>query len=327
MELLVAAVLATLLAVWGSQALVNRVSDASAESAAAWMAAVHRGVYGYLERHGASLRQALSAGRLADMDYADWAAPTVSELKSDGLLSAGFPTSAKTIGGAHVRILREGECPGDLCRLGAIVYSHDPLLRRSGVVDEHMMARWLMASGGQGGTVHPARPGLLQGPLFQYPNPLPGGPVLPAGTVALALSNEALSDFLRVGDRRNPDFQGGMTVHGSIHTDGDLIADGGIILNSTSSWQSPCSPNGAITRDSVSGLLVCTYGSWQQAARSPGGYSTNSRYGCATPSGRGTYNPVTGACSCPPGYSSVLISEGSTDVTNRGITQGFLCVN
>lgn len=328
-ELMLAALLATLMMVWASQAVLNRINDANAEAVARWMQTVHHAVQAYLDRYGPRLRQASTAGHLAAYGYMDWSGPSLEELKQDGLLQSGFPLGIRRIGGVDVRVLREGDCPGQNCRLDTVIYSQQPFTRVSGAVDEQMVARWLLASSAMGGAVHSGRPTLLQGAVFTYPNPLPGLPPLPPGTVALAITHEQLmaTDYLRVRDTRDPDFQNQLTVQGDITTRGALAVDGYLQLEASGRWLSSCDKEGAVTRDAVTGLLVCTYGSWESVSRSPGAYSVNSVHGCASPEGLPTFNPVTGFCSCPSGHTSVQVSEGTSGGPERGITRGFVCVN
>src|SRR5690606_3287736 len=101
----------------------------------------------------------------------------------------------------------DGVCPGQTCRVEALMYSKRPLLLSGGQVDEQMVAQWILAAQGWGGSVTPAQPDLVRGAAFQMPNPPIPGPALPPGTVALAITSDQLSHlvFLRVGDLRDPD--------------------------------------------------------------------------------------------------------------------------
>lgn len=328
-ELLLAAALMLMVAVWASQSLVHRVSDATAQSAASWMLAVKNGTQSYLEQHGAGLRHADTLNDLMINGYQNWAAPQISELKADGHLSSGFPEKMRHIGGAKILILREGVCPGDDCRLAALIYSQRAFLKSANVVDEQMLAQWLLAANGFGGAVHPSQPETIRGHTFQYSNPLPGQAALSSGTVVMAISNEQLtqSAYLRVRDERDPQFQSDVTVNHDLVAGGVVSAGQHLHLASSAQWQQSCSSEGAVTRDRHYGLLVCTYGLWMSAGRSAGGFATNSNYGCSTPEGVSTANPVTRNCTCPPNYMPVLISEGTTKDESRGVTRGYLCVN
>ena len=271
------------------------------------------------------------AGVLSNKGYADWAAPRLVELKSDGLLSASFPERISPGGSASMRLMRSGPCPGTSCRLEAIVYSDLPLISPSTAqVDEQMVAQWILGAQGWGGSVTRARPDLLQGSAFVFPNPPLPGSTLPPGTVALAITAEQLGhlDFLRVADTRDPDFQGSATVQGNISTRGDLRTQRYLHLEAQEVLQSPCSENNAVARDEAGGLLVCNDNVWRSSSRSGnGGYSVNLVYGCQTRYKTSTENPVTGNCTCPGLSSPVLISDSGPQAFPDGRTMGYLCVD
>ena len=331
LEWVLAALLATLLAVWGSQVLVNKVNDASAQAHATWMLSLKSSVQGYVERYAQQLKQAEDGVASAIAGYADWASPSIVELKADGLLATGFPEQAKPGGGATVRLIRQGACPGDSCRLEALIHSNMPFLKKdSGRVDEQMVAQWLIASKGWGGWVNGNRPDVLAGSAFEYANPpWPGSP-LPAGTVVQALTTEQLHklDFLRVGDTRDPEFQGAASVQGSIQTGADLHVSRYLYLNQAEHAQQACTDEGSISREERAGLLICQNHQWQPLQRrNAGGFSTNDLYGCQNNFGSSTANPVTGSCSCPLFSAIVQISDSGPQKPPDGRTLGFLCVD
>lgn len=327
-ELLLGAAIALLIAVWASQALFNRINDAGAQQTARWMLMIRNGVHSYLENHSDRLRQAVVPTDLHAQGYQDWSAPELSELKADGLLAAGFPERMRPIEGVRVRVLREGTCPGEDCLIGAVMYSQQPFQKAAGIVDEHMLAQWLIVTQGLGGIVHPSQPDMIRGHTFQISNPLDDGTALPAGVVAMMISNDQLreSSYLRVRDERDPQFQSDVTVQGDVTAGGVVSVGDYLQLESTSSWRNRCPVEGAVTRDQSRGLLVCSNGAWQLSSRPSGGFSLNSKYDCFTPEGVSSANPVTGDCSCPLGYAVVPISEGVGSHPERGVTRGYLCV-
>lgn len=325
-ELALAAALAGLLALWASRAMVNRLQDAQAQAVAAWMRVAQRAAQDYVIRHAPVLREGGAAGQLQDQGYADWRAPTLAELKAAGLLPAGFPLQVRPVGSAGVFVLRDGHCPERPCRISPVVYSAQPFLDARGQVDAAMVAEWMVAAQGLGAAVQPAAPGWVQGPAARYPNPLPDGPVLPAGTVVLGLAGDHF-DFLRVGDWRDPQFQSDASVAGDVLAGASLRAQEHLFVAGEASWWTLCEEDGAVARDQRGGLLYCHYGFWMPAVRSSGGYSLNSNHGCFTPEGRSSANPATGSCSCPPGAATVPFSEGGDAASSRGITRGYLCVD
>lgn len=327
LELVIAAGLALLIVIWGAQALVNRINDTTAQHSARWMLMVRTAVQGFLEQEGEQLRQAVDPSDLLSQGYRDWTSPQLAEFKAAGLLAAGFPESIRPLGGVRIRIVRDGECPGEGCRIAALLHSQQPFMKSASVVDEQMLAQWQLASEGLGGIVHPSQPLLIRGPTFQRSNPPDGGPVLPPGTVAMVVSDDQLSmAYLRVRDERDPEFQSDASIRGNISAGGVVSVGEHLQLMSTGDWLELCPAEGAVTHNPQVGLLLCRNGVWDKAARSGGGFSINSNYDCFTPEGRSSANPVTGRCTCPTGYRAVPISEGGTEGSGRGLTRGYLCV-
>ncbi len=332
LELLAAMLLATLLAVWAVDAMVGRINDAAAQASAAWMLSLRDASRHYLERHGEALKSAVHAADLLDKGYADWSAPALAELRADGLLPAGFPGRA-ALAGARVRVFRSAACPGPGCRLDALVHSDAPLVRApAGPVDEQAVAQWMLASQGWGGSVRAAQPDLIGGAAFRFPNPPWPGAALPPGTVALtvagAVAQSQDSDFLRVGDHRDPDFQGPASVQGDVSTGGDLRIARHLHLGSQAMLYAACGQEGAVSREAEGGLAICRGGSWRTASRSGGGgFSVNQMRGCYSNQGASTANPLTGSCSCPVGSAMVQISDSGPQAFPEGRTLGYLCLD
>jgi len=327
LELTVALLVATLLAVWGAGQVANRINDAAAQAAAVWMSSIRLAAFAYLDRHKAVLRAASGTAELAHLGYADWARPRLAELKAAGLLSAGFPESGVRGLGATIRIMRSGPCPGNECRVEALVHSSralpDAMASSSG---EQLVAQWLLAAQGQGGAVLRGRSHQIGGAAFQFPNPpVPGLDPLPDGTVAMAVTAEQLAatDYLRVRDSRDPDLQGTATVKGDIHAQASVNVQGYLSIGAEATERTACPADGLMARAAYGALLVCWGNVWLPAGgRGGGGYSTNTKTGCAA----GTYNLITGACSCPPGYGAVRISESGSMMAAEGLTRGYLCI-
>lgn len=328
LELTVALLIVTLLTVWGSSQLVNRINDGAVQAAAVWMSSIRMAAYAYLDRNKAILQEAAAKTDMAHLGYADWSRPSLAELKSAGLLSAGFPEYGLRGMQAVLRVMRSGPCPGRNCRLEALVYSSIPLsVAVPSGSGEQMLAQWLLAAQGQGGAVTEGWPGHVRGSAFEFLNPpLVDNELLPVGTVAMAVTTEQLaaSDYLRVRDSRDPQFQDSVTIAGDIHAQASVMVQDYLSIGAQNVERSFCAQEGLIARAQFGGLLVCQGQMWLSAGgRGGGGYSTNSKAGCAA----GTYNLVTGACSCPPGYGAVRIAESGSIAAAEGLTRGYLCVS
>lgn len=329
LELTVAMLLATLLAVWGASLLANRINEASAQANAAWMLSVKGAVQAYLSRYGPALAMADDAAAI--IGYADWSAPTLAELKSDGLLSAGFPQRIAPGGGAGIRLLRQGACPGTSCLVDVLIHSEAPFVHKgTGRPDEQLVAQWMLAAQGWGGWVSVAAPGVLRGPSYQFPNPPAGGPTLAPGTVALAIlaGQGGGFDYLRVRDTRDPDFQGTATIKGDVVASADLRVSKYLYVDAIEAFATSCDHPGAVARERDGGLLICRDKRWSTASRmGGGGFSENLKYGCRNNAGMPTFNPRTDDCTCPGLTAAVQISDSGPQVAPEGRTFGYLCVD
>lgn len=299
LELTVALLIATLLAVFAADRLAQRGRDAMAESYAVWIATLRHGVFRYLEDHAATLREQGANAQLTG--FSNPLNPTAAQLRAAGFLAMGFPLHGPGGVGAGVQVIRGPECPSEGCRLEALIFSDQPMGKSaSRAYHPSMLAHWLLIGMGRGGAVMEGRPQKVEGATFAFANPpVNGMAALPVGTVALAITSEQLGalEYLRVKDRRNPQFQGSATIAGDLATHSALYVEQHLHIGTAAVSQTLCSNDGAVVQEQNGGLLVCRAGRWGSAGgRGGGGYSLNSLSGC-TATG---INPVTGGCSCPP---------------------------
>lgn len=324
-------------AIWASNQLVQRIEDAAARSAGVWMAQIRQAAAGMLARHFDALAQGaapLDAGG-APL-FADPQSPTVAELRALAHLPADFPERSALGFGAQVRVQKGGDCPGERCRIDALIYSATPLLKRgTGSPDVIGIASVIEAAGGYGGAVWPDTPGQTRGAAFRFGNPLaPGAPTYAPGTLALWAGAGAelggdtppvlpdLEPFVRIGDARDPALSGSLTVAASMATGAYLSVGGRAQPGHVCGLA-----NGTMASTQAGDLLACQSGVWQPASGGFGGaFSSNNRFGCRHYSGQSTANPRTGECSCPAGYQAVIVSAGGKWTETEGWTTGYVCV-
>lgn len=350
LELLVATLVATLLAIWGAGRLAETAHESGAQAAAVWMMSVRDGVAGYLDRYGNALHVASRFDALAESGYADWAAPTLAELEADGLLPRGFPmlgpmgarhamaasantpaTTGRTTSqvseraGAYVRLFKDRGCAQLACGLNAVVYARHPMLvPDSRQVDGRSIAQWLMTTQRQGGWVNPSRPHNLAGASFDWPNPPWGGPPLLPGTVALTVRRASTDDaqYLRVGDTRDPEFQGAVSLKGPMLAGSDLRVGGFLHLQSVPAVSVSCASEGAIALRERGGLVICRDEQWRSLTGGvAGAFTTTESRQCVRrflgpPDRPGSYyvNAHTGNCSCPPGTNAYYVSTSAVAI-------------
>lgn len=335
--LALALALTSMIAIWASSQLVQRIEDAAARSTGVWLMQVRQAMVQTLERHFDALANGGPlVGEGGAPSFADPFSPTVAELRTQAYLPADFPTRAALGFGARIHILRHDACPGPRCRLDALVYSDSPVLKKGTYAADLIgISAIIDAAQGYAGAVWPEAPGRVRGPAFSFSNPLAvDAPPYAAGTVALWAGiggqTEAsaqpvmpdLSPYIKIGDARDPSLAGSLTAASSI------VAGGYLSVGARATAGHACNVGvGTVASSHESELLTCQSGVWQRAASGFGGaYSLNHPRGCRHYTGVSTANPVTGQCSCPPGFAGVIVSAGGKWTETEGWTTGYVCV-
>jgi len=191
---------------------------------------------------------------------------------------------------------------------------------------------------GHGSSVSQLLPGRVRGPMIDLPNPPALDlPILPVGSIVLHsfYDSTAQASFLRQDERRDVKLAANLSVSGRLTTGGNISSGGGIEasgsissggaisatgrvaslghlqIGAVEAKGAPCDAAGLVAQSSLGGLLVCQGGLWQNSMQSWGGfYIDRVNGGCTTRDEvkMDRRNPMTGDCSCPPGYEPKLIS-------------------
>ena len=306
LELALALMIGTLLLVWGAAALIRQADDAAARATGAWLLEIRNAAYRMMERHFDKLSEGQPpVGPEGEALYADMYAPTLAEFKVQGLLPRGFPESAPTGGTARIRFAEPSACPGEACRVDALVYASKPLSDRQAQPDMMRMAVLVEAAGGYGGHATAGVDGRLRGKVFDFPNPhAPGGEALAAGTPVLwaGMDMATAAQYVRRFDERDPQLKAGLTVAGSV-TGKRLLANEYLQIAGQASPGGRCSPSGLVGRTPEGMLLSCQSGRWELAGGRYGGSYQVTNSGCYS-----IPNPLTGGLSCPAGFTAHTIS-------------------
>lgn len=323
LEYMVVVVLLSGLAVWSVEHMQRSMREQMLLSGATWSLQVREAVQDYLHR--------LTQARLTRVDwqrdwpYADWRQPQLHELQEQGLLSSHFPLHS-SLGTVIPFIAESSDCHEASCRLDAVLVFQVPTAL-SWISQPHYQSVWKLRSDGYGVVASDTAQGFF-GPGGQWPNPPQGGARFPEGTIGLSVfkKNSRQDLFLSVGDPRDPAFSGQLTVAQSISSKQDVHAANALHIGGVGRYQAQCPTELAIVHDAdLPALLVCKRGRWDRIGASHGGvYSTHSAYTCRnTPVQFGLPNPLTGGCSCPDGFSAVLIAEHPQ---GNGIRRTYSCV-
>lgn len=331
MELLIAAALAVLLAVWGAGHWMERAEGARSAAAGSWLDEVGSAMFRMLESEFSGLVNPLTP---TSQPYTNRYAPAVAELKRAGYLPQAFPQRPPWGGEAVLRIWRQAGCAATDCMVEAIAYV--PPAFGANPADLTRPAAALEMLRGRGGAAWPQTPGRIRGATFDVPNPLPDGTRVPVGAAAVYYSLDATrrNQFVRIRDDRDPSLQGDFSVAGKAVVAGGLRAGGRleaqeyVRLGGSARVGGACQAAGLLARsEDGSGLLLCTNGSWQygMAGGFGGMYFLHNTYGCQLADQSSGANPMTGRCDCPAGFRAYFINNYKPDETRSQHVSVYAC--
>ena len=345
-ELTLVLALVTLAAIWAIQSEVARVRDAAATAAGVWLLEIRNGVQQMLGAHFDDLTRRQSPGDAQGQRlFQDPLRPTLAELKHAGHLPMSFPERSALGFGADIALVVSPGCPKETCRLDALVMA-ERAMQVDGREDWSTTASAIMAMQGWGATVTRRDPGRFRGANVGLPNPLRSDlPPRPVGTLAAwaGLDRASTRNYLRVGDDRDPQFKGNVTVAGKVDgqalssrgridaqgrvSAGELLAQDGMRVLAQVQPGASCHENGVVSRTASGQIVACVGGTWQTPTDGFGGaFGRNTVHGCAVIGGEWMRNPRTGDCSCPAGYKAVPIAQGAAVESQDGYTRGYVCM-
>lgn len=305
--------------------LKYKAEQQKAENLAHWMLSVQQGAQRYLDAYAPQLLQTSAAPAITG--FSDAWRPTVAELSQARFLAADFVANDQL----NIQVQPAG-CADEICHVEALISYAEPLLTPSGHVNLEATAQWLSQAQGKGYVVYEHTPHWLSGVSRRLANPPLGhSQSLAIGTVAmLASTDSAESLYLRIKERRNPDFQANVDVAGSVRSKEDVQAGRYLYLPPLGQNQANCEYEGAISREKTQ-LLLCEQGVWVQLSNhsqldpmqikvffelvlnlgdsflplAAGGYYGESKES-ANSMTCWLFNPITQACSCPPQAAQAL---------------------
>ncbi len=285
--------LALLGSVWAGSRLMRDAADAQAEATGTYLLAIK----GALDAAIAANFHAYASGTaVADASgtprFANAMAPTLTELRTLGHLPPGFADTTPAGQTVQIRIQRDAaRCPGTGCRIDALVNTRTPFRQPfSGEPDFEAAALAVQAMQGWGAAAWQAEPGQLRGPAFERDNPegaAAGGIV---GILAM-LDTTMWSQFVRVGDDRDPALQGNLSVQGSSSVQRVGVREIATLNTACTAtdFANASQPSGLrinlennieYARTATGGLAACLDGRWRAVATvaNAGGVCGNTAY-------------------------------------------------
>lgn len=324
LEYMVVAVLITLTAVWAVDHMQRQMREQLLIASINWSLQLREAVQDYL--HALHTARTKQSDWFLSWPYIDWRHPRLDELQNQGLVSKAFPLRT-ALGEMQVHVFETLPCEQPTCRVDALLFMA-PSQSAAWLTQPYYQTLWKLQSQGYGVTVSGSGAN-WSGPGGKWDNPLYATSfVSPMGSVGVSVfkTDRRSEDFLRVGDARDPNFSGSLTVRESITSHQDLHAKGALRIDGQARYKAPCDTEKAVLRDSVdAALLMCQNGYWRLLGGGYGGaYSQHTSYACHTgPAELSQANPVTGACDCPPDYVALLMVE---NFLRGGLRRSYLCM-
>lgn len=273
LELAIAAVILTMGAIWMATRLSNDVQDAGARATARYLLAVKGAGQAMMVEHFDRLagyplppESEEHAGLPAWLGQPMPLSLSVAQLRQarpdgrPGYLPADFPESPAYGEQVRLRVWREGTCPGESCRLQAIVHTTAPVRAGTGVAySPELVGEVMLGSDGYGGHSPPGAPGYIRGAVFNVPNP--AGSVAGIVAVSASLDTTMFHQFVRQGDTRRVWLQNTLDVVGAVSTTTGLRLDTAVRSGE------PCAGEGMYASTASQSLAVCMTGVWFELTR------------------------------------------------------------
>lgn len=180
--------------------------------------------------------------------YANPMAPTLAELRADGVLAAGVKDVNSLGTGWNILITKQpAACVPPACDLAAIITTSAPVTNSSGVVDYAILGAAAKKAGGDAGYSDNITPTLLSGinAAWTVANPVA---LTPAGIFGMrtGYGSSALSQFVRMGDTRAVSLGNTLTTAGTVRSATGLAIGNGVAATTTTIGRSN-STYGALT--------------------------------------------------------------------------------
>jgi hypothetical protein len=194
----------------GEATILEKLRDATNEAIFDGLAAIRGGAE--FGRNGVTVKPVDVAGELV------WK-PSVAELAAMGYLPTGWAATSSSLNAAPYTISFSrvpAGCVAAACNVEGIVVLQGPIRAGSGDIDGAVIGPILTRLGADSGVSLLTDPTHLQGfgNTWRADNPVTGQP---AGVVAVRVgtTSSSFGQFIRIGDTRDPNLQGNLSVAGN----------------------------------------------------------------------------------------------------------------
>ena len=177
--------------------------------------------------------------------------PTVANLRAMGYLPSTFADTAVLNAGTYRFEITKGPagCVGAACAIDGLVWIDAPIrVRGTTEPDGVTVATMQMRIGGNSAASDLTNPAVLLGTGggFNVPNPVVGNPAGVVG-IRVGFNAEVEAAYVRIGDNRDPNLAGPLTVAGRTTINNQLVVSGGASITGTLTVSSTINAGGTIT--------------------------------------------------------------------------------
>ncbi|TAL65673.1 MAG: prepilin-type N-terminal cleavage/methylation domain-containing protein [Burkholderiaceae bacterium] len=211
-ELIIALSISALLAIFAQSELARQSENNLAMGSGTYIQQVTGASEQYVLQYFNNLSTGAPVAGVAS-EYA----PTIAELKTAGFLYPGFPAGANALPTRQsIQInVNKLNCPGPACTFLATVCTTTPVTL-GGTYTRFDLAQTIVdQQQGSGGQSLQTNPSVILGPVLNTPNPF--GSVAGITCGSSNVSTALWQQFVRIGDTRDPNLQGNLTVAGNIN--------------------------------------------------------------------------------------------------------------
>jgi prepilin-type N-terminal cleavage/methylation domain-containing protein len=227
LEMTAAIFISTLLIIMSAPAIVWKIEEASMEGTGIYMGVIKSA----LEKYNVANHDALAPSTpLAVAGFVNPLKPTIAELKTAKYIaSPSFPLITPQRLAVNIDTNRMN-CPGPNCQIIGYAYTTTALNYIGTTEPRYDLVSAFLASPGVAGSgmaAHNGDTAFLRSATHRLPNPVAGNP---GGLIAIAtyLDEGIYSNFVKIGDSRDPNLSGKLTVAGVVTGKSNIETSDGV---------------------------------------------------------------------------------------------------
>lgn len=206
-ELMVALAISGVLAIYAAQKIRADSEEAIAQASGLYIKTVSDALQAHTLLHFNELANGTDVtSTVADLQ------PTIPELVAQGRLNPGFPSGPNMVPSRQSLVLNitPAGCPGPGCSLTISACTTTPVTLGGPITRFDLASTMVSSMGGAGGQSLIGSGNIVRGPVMNIPNP--NGAVEGVVCGGSIVDTALFQSFVRIGDTRDPNLQGNLSV-------------------------------------------------------------------------------------------------------------------